>query len=379
MKINIISKDQLIYKDERYISFPNLCKGINNEIICTYREASKFSFESAKNDLATHHDPNSSIHLATLNLGKDNNCSVIKNIKVYDSQFGVNDPSITLLKNNTYLIRFVALDIFKTKEYKHNKNKKIFSHRVEHGLVTNVRGQMIMKSSNLDDWEELCIVNDINFGPSCGRDPILELEDGSLIMPGYIGAPSRSDISLLHRSFDNGVNWDFTSIIAIDKEGEYSQMHGINFNETNIINCGNGHLIAAIRGDTTFYTSGKTFMPVGGVGKIYISHSHDGGLCWSKPYDSGLFGQPAQLNLLSNGNIIITYGFRKKPYGVKVSISKDFCRSWEEPQTVSREFKIWDCGYPSTLEVGKNKFLTVYYGADDSLRRGLEYSYWELI
>ena len=277
------------------------------------------------------------------------------------------------------MIRFVALDIFKTKEYKHNKNKKIFSHRAEHGLVTNVLGQMIMKSSNLDDWEELCIVNDINFGPSCGRDPILELEDGSLIMPGYIGAPSRSDISLLHRSFDNGVNWDFTSIIAIDKEGEYSQMHGINFNETNIINCGNGHLIAAIRGDTTFYTSGKTFMPVGGVGKIYISHSHDGGLCWSKPYDSGLFGQPAQLNLLSNGNIIITYGFRKKPYGVKVSISNDFCRSWEEPQTVSREFEIWDCGYPSTLEVGKNKFLTVYYGADESLRRGLEYSYWELI
>tara|TARA_B100000212_G_C27384787_1_gene538761 strand:+ start:2563 stop:3702 length:1140 start_codon:yes stop_codon:yes gene_type:complete len=379
VKINIISKDYLIFEDKRYISFPNLCKGKNGELLCTYRKASEFSFEAAKNNLATHHDPDSSIFLATLDIDDRNNCIIKDNKKIYQTSYGVNDPSITLLRNNNYLIRFVALKITNTKEYIHDKNNKIFSHRVEHGLVTNVVGQVVMKSNDLKDWNEISLVKDINYGPSCGRDPIIELEDGSLLMPGYVGAPARSDISLIHRSFDDGENWNFSSIVAIDKDGEYSQMHGINFNETNLLNCGNGHLIAAIRGDTTFYTSEKTFMPVGGVGKIYISHSHDGGLCWSKPFDSGLFGQPAQLNLLKNGSILMTYGYRKKPYGVRVSISNDFCRTWEEPQLISREFDIWDCGYPSTIQLENNKFLSVYYGADSNLRRGIEYSYWELL
>ena len=379
MKINCISQNKLIFEKEKYISFPNLCLGKNGEILCTYRKASKFSFDAAKNNLATHHDPDSSIHLAHLEIDLKNNFFVKKNIKVYDTSYGVNDPSITLLKNKNYLIRFVALEITNSSDYKHKKNKKIFSHRVEHGLITNVVGQIVLKSSDLITWEQLSIVEDADFGPSCGRDPIIELEDDTLLMPGYVGAPGRSDVSILHRSFNQGKSWDFTSLIAIDMEGKYSQMHGINFNETNILNCGNGHLIAAIRGDTTFYTTDKTFMPVGGVGKIYISHSHDGGLCWSKPYDSGIFGQPAQLNLLKNGDILLTYGYRKKPYGTRISISKDLGRTWEKPILISREFNIWDCGYPSTIEIDHNKFLTVYYGADEKLTRGIEYTYWELL
>ena len=43
-----------------------------------------------------------------------------------------------------------------------------------------------------------------------------------------------------------------------------------------------------------------------------------------------LFGQPAQLNMLKNADILITYGYRK-PYGIRVSISKDLGRKCKDP------------------------------------------------
>ena len=56
------------------------------------------------------------------------------------------------------------------------------------------------------------------------------------------------------------------SLVAIDNEGKYSQMHGINYNETNILNCGNGYLIAAIRG--ILHSTQINLHAYGGVGKF---------------------------------------------------------------------------------------------------------------
>ena len=140
---------------------------------------------------------------------------------------------------------------------------------------------------------------------------------------------------------------------------------------------GDGHLIAAIRGDKSFYTSDNTFMAVGGVGSVYLAYSHDSGLCWSKPVDTGLIGQPANLILLKDKRLVLTYGQRVKPYGVMACISDNRGKSWSKPIMISDEFELWDCGYPSSIELIDNKIMSVYYGANAENIRGVYYTIWE--
>ncbi len=375
--MNIVVKKQGIItsNDSAYTSFPYLSHAHDGEFVVTYRQASSFSRDAALGNLATHHDPDSQICLRLLTFNKPE-CKLIihEEIVAFRGEYGVNDPAITKLKNGGYLLRFVALNIFDSAQYRPNRNSRIFSHRVEHGLVTEVAGQMVLYSDNLRKWTFRGFVGESYYPPSCSRDPVVELQDKSLIMPAYIGAPGRSDMAILHRSYDGGKSWGCESIIAVDEKGQHSQLHGVNFNETSIVDVGNGHLIAAIRGDRTFYTSDNIFMPVGGIGTIFLAYSHDGGLCWSKVVDTGIIGQPANLIKLKDGNIMLTYGHRKIPFGVMVTVSCDNGRSWSKPELISQEFNLWDCGYPSTIEIDTDTFLSVYYGPDENGIRGIYYS-----
>ena len=371
--------EPLSFDSSYYTSFPYLCPTNDGDIVVAYRQASTFSKDAALANLTTHHDPNSWICTKRLKYLPEK-YSLISNpeLVAYNGPFGVNDPAITLLRDGTYLMRFVALNIYSSQAYRPSPGKKIFSHRVEHGLVTEVAGQIILSSSNLSDWTQVGMIAETSFPPSCSRDPIVELEDESLIMPAYIGAPERSDIALLHRSFDKGKTWDYESYIAIDQGAQYSQLHGTNYNETCIVDLGHGHLVAAIRGDKSFYTTDNTFMAVGGVGHIFMSFSHDGGLCWSQPIDTGLVGQPANLIKLRNNQLLMTYGQRKKPYGIMTSLSHDFGKTWSEPTRISPVFDLWDCGYPSSMEMVDGNILSVYYGADTNQIRGIYFTIWSL-
>ena len=50
------------------------------------------------------------------------------------------------------------------------------------------------------------------------------------------------------------------------------------------------------------------------------------GRTWSQPIKTAMWGFPAHLLELRDGRILCTYGYRRKPYGVRASISKDGAR-----------------------------------------------------
>ena len=211
-----------------YTSFPYLCHTHDGRIVVTYRQASTFSRDAALRDLTTHHDPNSWICTRIIDYNEQNIEVTSTEQKIaYRGAYGVNDPAITKLRNGGYLLRFVALNIYESKTYRPSPSKKIFSHRVEHGLVTEVFGQIVLYSNDLDNWIQHGSVTETSFPPSCARDPIIQLQDESLILPSYIGAPSRSDVSILHRSYDNGKTWSYESVIAIDQEVKIRNYMGL--------------------------------------------------------------------------------------------------------------------------------------------------------
>ncbi len=375
MKRNLMG---IIYREKnRYCSFPHIVN-VDGKLIAVFRRASKFSVEAALNGVHTHHDPDSEIcMIESYDNGDSWDIDTFKII--YKSEYGVNDPSITLLSNGDLILRFVALKISHSENFK-KTNKFLFSHRSEHELVAEVVNNLaLISKNNGKDWEELGELKCDEIGPSCSRDPIVQLDDGSLVAPVYTGAPQRSDISWLIRSFDNGVTWCSPTVIAIDQAGEFSQMQGINFNETSVISNGNGDLIALIRGDEAFVTEDQ-FMPVGGIGKLYISRSLDGGLCWSKPADTGIFGQPGQIQKLKdNSGYLITFGYRKKPFGVRALVlDLDFKRISDKDFIIEEGFPSWDCGYPFSLEIENNLIITVYYANEESGERFIKYKKWKL-
>ena len=299
---------------------------------------------------------------------------------VYKGPYGVNDPAMTVLQDGHLIVRFVALDIRRTSNVT-RPPKKIFSHRNEHGLVTTVIGNIVLES--IDEgrtWTEIGVDSVEEIGPACSRDPIVELADGSWLAPVYTGAPQRTDISWVVRSFDRGRNWCEPIRIMSDDSGRFSQLHGINFNETSLLDLGDGRLLAMVRADSSFHTSDNEFMPVGGVGDLYCANSFDSGLSWTPPRRTGLLGQPGSIIRMANGVLLCTYGYRRKPFGVRCAVSKDGGTSWTGNQeiVIRDDCPTWDCGYPFSIELDPGHIFTVYYFMDDEGTRFIAGTHWSL-
>jgi hypothetical protein len=124
-------------------------------------------------------------------------------------------------------------------------------------------------------------------------------------------------------------------------------------------------MIAMVRVDTAFHTENE-FMPVGGVGELHLSRSFDSGLSWTPPKKTGLWGQPGSIIKLSNGDILCTYGYRRKPYGIRCAISKDKGNTWDSKNEIvlRDDGPTWDLGYPFSLQLIDGNIISVYYFTD---------------
>ena len=96
---------------------------------------------------------------------------------------------------------------------------------------------------------------------------------------------------------------------------------------------------------------------------IYQCISTDEGYTFSEPKQilSDCGGAPAHLYLAKNGDLISSYGYRAKPYGIRLMISRDNAETWETDLVLDDEGETHDLGYPATVELSDGRFLTVYY------------------
>jgi len=90
------------------------------------------------------------------------------------------------------------------------------------------------------------------------------------------------------------------------------------------------------------------------------SESTDGGKSWSTPRPIGVWGLPSHLLRLTDGRLVMTYGYRRDPRGNHARVSRDHGQTWSEPIVISNDGK-GDIGYPSTVEVAPGKLLTLWY------------------
>lgn len=96
----------------------------------------------------------------------------------------------------------------------------------------------------------------------------------------------------------------------------------------------------------------------------------DNGKTWeflNRPVAStgGSNGNPSSMIKLRDGRLVLTYGYRSAPYGIRARISTDQGREWGPEITLRADGGTWDLGYPKTVQRADGKIVTIYYFNDE--------------
>jgi len=146
-------------------------------------------------------------------------------------------------------------------------------------------------------------------------------------------------------SADDGQTWRWLSDIPArpgDVAADYHELHAVE--------AADQRLIVHIRNHSRANT-----------GETLQCESRDGGKTWTTPHPIGVWGLPSHLLRLRDGRLLMSYGYRRAPFGNQARLSEDHGATWSAAMTISGDGASGDLGYPSTVELAGGQLLTVWY------------------
>jgi hypothetical protein len=178
----------------------------------------------------------------------------------------------------------------------------------------------------------------------------IQLADGRVLYAGKELWHGENRIGVCE-SVDDGRSWRWLAAIPTREGDDHRAYH-----ELHVAEAGDGRLIVQIRNHNKAE-----------LHETLQSESADGGKSWSVPRSIGVWGFPSHLLRLKDGRLLMTYGYRRKPFGNQARISADHGRTWSEPMIVSGDNPGTDLGYPSTVQLDDGSLLTVWYEKMESM------------
>lgn len=154
--------------------------------------------------------------------------------------------------------------------------------------------------------------------------------------------PKRKTSNYLMVSEDKGSTWEYLSRIAIDDT--------VIFNETSLYETPKGDLVAFLR--TGNFND-----------QACITRSTDRGKTFEQWEPMGFKGHPLQATRLPDNRVLLVYGYRHKPYGIRARILNPECTNYlSAPEFIIRDDGgNGDIGYPWAVYLGNNRILVSYY------------------
>jgi hypothetical protein len=145
------------------------------------------------------------------------------------------------------------------------------------------------------------------------------------------------------------------------------------------VRAGELHNVQAADGTWVAHVRHNEATPEGRVQYTAQTISTDDGKTWT-PQERVADGHPPHLVRLSDGTLVMTYGWRHEPFGIRGRISTDHAHSWSDEFVLSEEAATWDVGYPSTVLLADGTLLTIWYEAPkDSHQAVLKQAHWKLV
>ena len=141
---------------------------------------------------------------------------------------------------------------------------------------------------------------------------------------------------------DKGKTWEYGTKIAKDKK--------VSFNETSMYETPNGDLIAFMRSEAF-------------GDQACIARSIDGGKTFGEWKSMGFKGHPLQAMRLPDNRVLLTYGYRHEPCGVRARILNAECTDYATaPEIIIRDdADDGDVGYTWAVQLDEKRVLVVYY------------------
>ena len=168
--------------------------------------------------------------------------------------------------------------------------------------------------------------------------------------------------SWIWESSDDGISWRYLADLPTRPNETMSRYH-----ELHAVEAADGTLCVQIRN----HNNKKR--------ETLQTESHDRGKTWTTPHEIGVSGFPSHLLRLKDNTLLMTYGFRKEPFGIRGKTSSDNGQTWSDEFRITDDAASWDLGYPSTAQNADGTLVTIWYEVlSDSPQAVLRQARWRL-
>jgi sialidase-1 len=339
-------KDVIVYKDERFHSaFPSIIKLPKGELCVAFRRAPDRKIFAEKG--TNHVDPNSYLMMVR---SKDGENWTKDPELIYAHPFGGSqDPSLIQLRDGTILCPSYGWAFVRPNGIP--SLKKPFFEATK-GVVF-LGGYIVRSLDGGKSWGDPIypphIEPEVNYSalgvpiPAYNRGAMYEGKNGKVywIVAATDSSETRKTSNHLLVSEDKGLTWEYSSVVAADEKAS--------FNEASIYETPKGDLVGFLR------TAGMN-------GEACIARSSDGGKTFE--WESmGFKGHPLNALRLPDNRVLLTYGYRREPFGIRARILNAECTDFKTAAEIilREDGGGTDIGYTWPVQLDEHRVLVTYY------------------
>ena len=222
--------------------------------------------------------------------------------------------------------------------------------------------------------------------PVFGPKGAVEDEDGNIVYGGLKrliqdrfteidGRPARLEGNSVYRSKDKGRSWDLVSLATYTLYMP-GRLNYVWYDEPFMCVVPNKFWVFAIRVDLD--------------GFVRVVRSPDRGKTWGRVIKTPVWGYPQHLLPLRDGRLLMTYGYRRPPWGIRACLSSDCGKTWDlaneviirmdagTPDGQPRKVGNADLGYPVSVQLDDGSIFTAYYFNTAGTNCFIAGTFWEL-
>ena len=342
--------DGVVYQDTNFhCAFPSVVRLPSGELIMAFRRAPDWRLYGAT--AKSHTDPNSQLMLVR---SRDDGVTWSKTPQLIFAHpyGGSQDPCMVLMDNGSILLASYGWS--ETRNDVFDKlPQPLAVNNGGQGRFVSLGGYQLRSDDEGRTWQGPMVPPPADgehyhntFGhlqPAQNRGAIYQGKNGTLywsVAFGWDPVKGHSADRLM-TSTDHGMTWNQGPMVASSDQ--------CTFNETSMYETPKGDLVAFLR--TEDFDD-----------QACISRSTDGGRSfkWGK---AGFQGHPLQATRLPDNRVLLVYGYRHPPYGIRARILNAECTDTATAKEIvlRADGGNVDLGYPWSVVLNKDRALVVYY------------------
>lgn len=322
-----IHRATVLQQADRHFAFPGVAELPNGELLVVCREGDAHVCSRGR---------------IVSTRSRDGGKTWLPREVLYESPSDDRDPAIVCLADGTLVVSFNTWDSWRSSSELCRKYPAETARMQREGWGKYSGSWLIVSSDGGRTWS------------SPRRAPPIFSPHGPVVGPQnalyWIGEGSErgGSVVTIHRTADLGKTWQRYAEVCYGPAWQASHSRDY-WDEPNLLFLPDGRAIATFR--------------VEAGGHVQQSYSTDQGRTWTWPRTLPAWGFPQQLCRLDDGRVLMAYGYRREPLGVRASLSRDGGRTYD----LAREIVFRhdgcdrDLGYPYTIQLRNGQVFTVYY------------------